>query len=98
MMDLDAFKVINDTFGHQHGDSLLREVGTRLSECVGSRGFVASGWRRIRDRPAGDRPNGLRIWDMKCSRRSRPRCAPRAPRSSLLALAHDLDLALSGGA
>ncbi len=32
MLDLDQFKRFNDTFGHEAGDSLLREVGRVLSE------------------------------------------------------------------
>ena len=33
-MDLDRFKIINDTLGHASGDSLLKSMGERLSHCV----------------------------------------------------------------
>jgi diguanylate cyclase (GGDEF)-like protein len=31
MVDIDRFKNINDNFGHQCGDMVIREIGARLS-------------------------------------------------------------------
>ena len=40
-LDLDGFKLINDAFGHDAGDTLLRESAKRIIECVRDSDTVA---------------------------------------------------------
>jgi diguanylate cyclase (GGDEF)-like protein/PAS domain S-box-containing protein len=33
-LDIDRFKIVNDTFGHSYGNQLLQEIGARLQDTV----------------------------------------------------------------
>lgn len=41
ILDIDHFKAVNDTYGHQSGNEILCELANRLTNLVGSRGTVA---------------------------------------------------------
>lgn len=40
-IDLDQFKVVNDTFGHTAGDELIRQIASRLQTCVSTHDMIA---------------------------------------------------------
>ncbi|MGG3469244.1 GGDEF domain-containing protein [Neobacillus pocheonensis] len=41
ILDIDHFKQVNDTYGHQSGNEILRELAGRISKLVGVSGTVA---------------------------------------------------------
>nr|WP_255639714.1 GGDEF domain-containing protein [Aquibacillus saliphilus] len=41
LLDLDHFKAVNDTYGHQSGNEILKDLALRLTTVIGNSGTVA---------------------------------------------------------
>ena len=68
MLDLDHFKNVNDTFGHQRGDAVLVELAARIRGCVRDVDTVAryGGEEIVVILPETDEPGAGQLADRIC--------------------------------
>jgi PAS domain S-box-containing protein len=50
-VDIDGFKVFNDTMGHTAGDDLIAQISARLSGCIRFEDFISRSTARIEGNP-----------------------------------------------
>nr|WP_240895732.1 EAL domain-containing protein [Kineococcus siccus] len=73
LLDLDRFKLVNDTLGHQVGDALLRQVAVRLEEAAPAGSTLArlGGDEFVLMVPGVDRPESAAVMAHNLIRRLR---------------------------
>lgn len=86
MIDIDDFKIINDTLGHNVGDLILAQTGSVLKETLGDRGYAG--------RMGGDE-FAIVAWDFEDEEEMKEFCT--TVRTNLKAIIFDMEYSASMG-